>query len=67
MQIAKVSHFDQNRPKWLPKAWHTAMATEENYQENQESENNDPEAAEQKPSRRSQRKGMSVPLFMSVI
>ena len=43
------------------------MATEENYQENQESENNDPEAAEQKPSRRSQRKGMNVPLFMSVI
>ena len=38
------------------------MATEENYQENQETENNDP-AAEQKPSRRSQREGMSVPLF----
>ena len=35
------------------------MATEENYQENQESENNDPEAAEQKPSRRSQREGMT--------
>lgn len=32
------------------------MATEETYQE---TENNDPEVAEQKPSRRSQREGMS--------
>jgi len=36
------------------------MAAEETYQEtseNPETENNDPEAAEQKPSRRSQREG----------
>ena len=32
------------------------MATEENYQENQE--NDDPESAETKPSRRSEKEGM---------
>ena len=39
------------------------MAAEETYQENQETENNDPEAAEQKPSRRSQREGMTLTVF----
>ena len=39
------------------------MATQETYQE---TENNDPEAAEQKPSRRSQREGMTI-LLSSVV
>ena len=39
------------------------MATEETYQE---TENNDPEVAEQKPSRRSQREGMTI-LLSSVV
>ena len=44
------------------------MAAEETYQEtseNPETENNDPEAAEQKPSRRSQREGRT-PIILVV-
>ena len=42
------------------------MAAEETYQEtpeNPETENNDPEVAEQKSSRRSQREGMTLTVF----